>query len=192
MFVLRSKLSIIQTIVNWLLLAIVGVSIYFAIEQPLYYIFVAVFVLAFLFVIHKSNYVILKKDGVVYRKYWIWKKDKYDTIKVLFITKHSHAGKASIYDFHDKKTKQVSGCIFLMKDITLSAKESLSNSVKMSGEWSSTLIDFQYKNEILERILSGGFDGEVYITEEMDGVLGAELRRVLKKADFDISKIKVV
>lgn len=141
---------------------------------------------------HKSNYVILKKDGIIYRKYWIWKKVKYDTIKVLFITKHCHAGKGNNYDFHDKVTKQIAGCIFLMKDITPSAKDSLSNSVKMSGEWSSIFIDFQYKNEILKVILEGGFNGEVYITDEMDGILGAQLRSVLKENNFDTSKINVI
>lgn len=192
MFVLRTKLAIGTIIVEWLSLLFVAVSIYLAIIQPLFYILVGLCVILFLFVAHKSNYVILKKDGVVYRKYWIWKKLRYDKIKVLFITKHSFAGKGYIYDFHDKNTKQISGCIFLMKDITPSAKNSLSNSVKMSGEWSSTLIDFQYKNEILKVILAGGFDGEIYITDEMDGILGTQLRSVMEENNFDTSKIKVL
>lgn len=172
----------------------VAVTIYLAITQqhPFFYILIGACVILLFISTHKSNYVVLKKDGVVYRKYWIWKKLRYDKIQVLFITKHSYAGKGYIYDFHDKNTKQISGCIFLMKDITPSAKDSLINSVKMSGEWSSTLIDFQYKDEILKKILAGGFDGEVYITDEMNSVLGTELRRVLENAKFDISKINVV
>lgn len=192
MFVLRNKLSIFKTIIEWSILALVAISIYLAISQPLFYILVALFVLVFLLSIHKSNFVVLKKDGIIYRKYLIWKKIKYKNVKILFITKLSYIIRANVVDFHDKETKLISGSIFLMKDLSLSAKISLKNSVSMYGEWSNTFIDTKYTNSIFETILEGGFSGDIYITDEMNNILGSDLVKLLIKMNFDMTKFKVL
>lgn len=192
MFVLRSKLSIIKTIIEWSTLALVAISLYFAMSKPLCYILVAFFVLVFLMAIHKSNFIVMKKNGIVYRKYLIWKNIKYKDIKILFITKHSYITKGNISDFHDKETKSISGSIFLMKDISVSAKVNLKNSVKMYAEWSNIFIDVQYKSKVLETILESGFNGEIYITDEMNNMLGNKLVKLLSKVNFNMSKFKVL
>lgn len=192
MFVSRTKLGLLKTVVEWMTLGFIVGSIFLAIEQPLFYILVAFCVLLFLIATNKSNYVILKKDGLVYKKYWIWKKIKFDAIKVLFITKHSYMTRTGVADFHDKNTKQTSGCIFLMKDISLSAKESLVNSVQMYGEWNNICIDIQYKSEIFEKVLAGGFDGDIFITNELNNSLGKEINGTLKKMNSFAPNIRVL
>lgn len=72
-----------------------------------------------------------------------------------------------------------------------SAKESLRDCMKMEGEWSIIYIDARYRKEILERVLSGGFRGKIYITAEMRQVWGEEIEGEIEKAGFNNEFITV-
>ncbi len=194
MFAFRRKLSWLQYLIVFLLLGIIGVEIYCALFNPLYYIGVAITCVLLLVILHKSEYVILKQDSLIYRKYLLWRRVHYSKINILFITKQSfsvgYAG--GVYDYHDKNTKQKIGCIFFMKDISETDKKSLSNSFNMVSEWHNTYIDVKYKDCILKTIIAGGFNGEIYITNEMMEILGEEIKSILDKCGFDLSKLKII
>lgn len=197
MWIPRNKQSIPNLVCSVLLLAIfifiviIGVVGGNTENLPLYDAICCVLGGACLFSLHKGNFIRLKENEIVFRKYFLIHKVKYADIPVLFITKYVtprlHGGPL---ERHEKNGK-LSGYMFFMKDITLSAKDSLRDCMKMEGEWSIIYIDARYRKEILERVLSGGFRGKIYITAEMRQVWGNEIESEIDNAGFNNEFITV-
>ena len=195
MWLPRNKQSIPNFVCSVLFLAffifIVTIGVIGETENlPLYIAICCVFGLVFLFSIHKGNFIKLKESEIVFRKYFLFHKVKYADIPVLFITKYVTSLPGGPQERHEKDGK-LSGYMFFMKDITLSAKDSLRDCMKMEGEWSIIYIDARYRKEILERVLSGGFQGKIYITAEMRQVWGEEIEGEIEKAGFNNEFITV-
>ena len=190
----RSKLSIFCCIFNVfaflssVLLAVLGLI--YSMQRAAYIILLCLLGIPFLFLVHKSCFVRLTKSEIKYRKYFIPKEKIYADVPILFITKHVFETKGGVLEFHNKR-KEITGCIFFMKDITLSAKKALSNSYYLNSvledEWTNIYIDVAYRKKILEIVLQGGFRGRFYITNEMYAILGNEIEGLLKEYNPQIN-----
>ena len=192
MLIFKNKISILNIILEILALAMFALFIYLALSYPLAYIGVVVLCIVLFCMLHKSNFIILKQDGIIYRKYFIWKKLRFDKIASIYIVKHSFSTRTGIFDFHNKKDRKVQGCIFFAKADPCLPKDSLNNSIKLSVEWSNFYFDVQYNNQIIRNMITGGFNGDIFITAEMAEVMGKDLEKLLSENNFDCFHLKVV
>ena len=190
----RSKLSIgcciISVIIFAVFVIVLVVGLIYSINLTAYILMLCFFGILSLFSVHKSNFVKLNNYNLKFRKYFILQTVKYANIPIVFITKHMFETRFGIYEFHDKKN-QIVGCIFFMKELSLTIKKTLSNSYHMNSlfedEWSNVYIDVAYQKRILEIVLQGGFRGRFCITTEMYAILGNEIEGLLKEYNPQIN-----
>ena len=186
MLIRRNKLSVFCVIFNIILfvsivmLAVLGLI--YSMEIVAYLL--CLLGIPFLFLIHKCWFVRLNERELKYRKYFVPQTKMYADIPVLFITKHVFEARNGVIDFRNKK-KEITGCIFFMKNITLSSKKALSNSYYMNSvledEWHNIYIDVEYQEKIIEIVLQGGFVGRIYITAEMYALFGTKIESILQE-----------
>ena len=185
MFFLRNRQSILLIIGKILFTVILIPFIIFGISFPVGYIFLFIDIVFLLFLSYKSDWIRLNDTSLTFRKLFLYKKIDYSKINYIFITKYRCSNIHDL-DYHKKKTKQVSAYVYLLKSIDENSIFKNTDSSKHTDALEEIYMDFEYRNKILTKILNGGFNGKLYLTKEMNCVVGRELKNIWINARLDV------